>query len=51
VNVFDGFRGFRLDDLAFWNLAEEDQDRDNSAGWKVDVETPTPAVIHSAYTL
>ena len=42
VYVFDDFRRFGLDYLAFWDLAEEDQDGDNSARRKVDVETKSP---------
>jgi len=44
VDVLDDFRRIGLDDLAFRDLAEENEGGDNGAGWKVDVETPTPAV-------
>jgi hypothetical protein len=44
VDVLDDFSRVGLDDLAFRDLAEEDQGSDNGAGWKVDVETPAPAV-------
>ena len=49
MNIFDGFHGFGLDNLAFGDLAEEDQSGDESARRKVDIETPTPAVMKSAY--
>jgi hypothetical protein len=44
VDVLDDFSRVGLDDLAFRDLAEEDQGGDNGARRKVDVETPTPAV-------
>jgi hypothetical protein len=44
VQIFDDFRRLGLDDLAFRNLAEEDQGGDNRAWREIDVETPTPAV-------
>jgi hypothetical protein len=44
VDVFNDFSRFGLNDLAFGDLAEEDQGGDNGARREVDVETPTPAV-------
>ena len=45
MQVSDDLCRFGLNDLAFRDLAEENQGGDNGAWWKVDVETPTPAVI------
>lgn len=47
MQVFDDLCRFGLNDLAFRDLAEEDQGGDDGAWGKVDVETPTPAVIWS----
>jgi hypothetical protein len=49
VEVLYDFGRFGLDDLAFRDLAEEDESGDDSSGRKVDVETPTPAASQSAY--
>lgn len=49
VDVFDDFCRFGLDDLAFWDFAEEDQDGDNGTGRKVDVEAPAPAMSFGQY--
>jgi hypothetical protein len=49
VEVLYDFGRFGLDDLAFRDLAEEDQSGDNGARRKVDVDTPTPTVSCSQH--